>query len=129
MLVLAQGSVDNAMVAGFYSQLTGVLAGFSFAGLVLVVTARIDASGQPVQPPVHAATDATIALLFSSFVGLVLSSLSYAVIAGETHGSAATSLSHVVAGLGFGVPLCSWSSRCESYWRRSHRPSEGNSTS
>lgn len=41
MLVVAI-DVDEAQIASLYSQLTGVLAGFSFAGLLLLVTRRID---------------------------------------------------------------------------------------
>lgn len=104
--------VDNAAVAGFYSQLTGVLAGFAFAGLVLILTHRLDNVNRPLDSAkqctaervaLQHATTAAMTLLFSAFLGLVLASLSYAVIAGGPDIQGRGSLGHVVAGAGFGA--------------------------
>ncbi len=98
-----EAAFDNAATAGLYSQLTGVLAGFAFAGLVLIVTHRLDRGGPAPAGAFQRATDSAVALLFSAFVGLVLTSLSYAVIAGETAAFSRAAVEHVVAGAGFGA--------------------------
>lgn len=87
-------------IAGFYSQLAGVLAGFAFAGLIALLAAQLSSPGT-----------ATAALkcfvpLISAFVGLVGSSLNYGIIAGEggeggsTHRAA---MLETIGGLGFSV--------------------------
>ncbi len=101
---LADQAYDNAQVAALYSQLTGVLAGFAFAALVLVLTRRLEGSETPSHHSEgNGGVDGALGLLFSAFIGLALSSLAYAVIAGETTNPARASLEHVIAGAGFGV--------------------------
>ena len=94
--------VDNAEVGVAYSTLAGVLAGFAFAGLILVLTYRLGQVDQ-LGERMRLTTDNALALLFAAFLGLVLSSLSYALIAGETAEKSRASLEHVVAGAGFGT--------------------------
>jgi hypothetical protein len=88
---------DLPAVAGFYSQLAGVLAGFGFAGLIALITAQLATnssagkileSGGP---------------LLASFVALVVSSLNYAVVAGEVPGSGRVAAVQTLSGLGFSV--------------------------
>jgi hypothetical protein len=94
--------LDKPEIAGFYSQLTGVLAGFAFAGLVLVVT-ELRSSSRTISPEPASGEQAALRLLFSAFVGLVLTSLAYALVAGEPEDSSRASLQHVIAGAGFGA--------------------------
>ena len=95
-----QPLLDNLAIAGLYSQLTGVLAGFAFAGLLLILTHQLEHARTG-----ESSTRLTTAmrLLLSAFVGLVLASLSYALISGEQQGDPMASLEHVIAGTGFGV--------------------------
>jgi protein-S-isoprenylcysteine O-methyltransferase Ste14 len=83
---------EIAQTAGFYSQLAGVLSGFAFAALLFLVTS----SGQ------WATRDddlkLTLRLVVAVFVSLVLTSLSYAMLAGDTaNGGRAASIQLVVA--------------------------------
>jgi len=84
-------------VAGYYSQLAGVLAGFAFASLIALIIAEMDSGSK-----------ATYALqsyapLLSTLISLIASSLNYAIIAGEkSHTSRAAAL-ETSAGLGFSV--------------------------
>jgi hypothetical protein len=95
--------INNSQVGIAYSTLTGVLAGFAFAGLVLIITQRLNGRVGQHDSKAGAASDAALALLFAAFVGLILSSLSYAVIGGETGANRRAGLEHVVAGAGFGI--------------------------
>lgn len=88
---------DLPGVAGYYSQLAGVLAGFSFAGLVALATIP-RAAGRSQDATLH-----SVAPLTSAFIGLVASSLNYALVAGETAGTARVAALQTIAGLGFGV--------------------------
>lgn len=94
-------TIDYSAVAGFYSQLAGVLAGFAFAGchhtgLVALEAAQLTSGNR-----------AGIALqsfapLISSFIGLVATSLNYAIIASEGHTARGAGL-ETVGGIGFCV--------------------------
>jgi hypothetical protein len=83
---------EIAETAGFYSQLAGVLSGFAFAALLFLVTG----SGQWVTR--DADLKLTLRLVVAVFVSLVLTSLSYAMLAGDTaNGGRAASIQLVVA--------------------------------
>ncbi|GIE89743.1 hypothetical protein [Actinoplanes regularis] len=96
---------DLAVIAENYGQMTGVLAGFAFTALVLLMT--------PTQAAERAARSsgdgrATLAL-FSSFIALVLATLIYSVLAGDTDEQArprAATL-EVIDGLVFGLAVIS----------------------
>ncbi|PRY36625.1 hypothetical protein LY71_12546 [Geodermatophilus tzadiensis] len=92
-------AVDEAAIGGLYSQLTGVLAGFAFAGLALVITQRLTSDPDEHQDEVEE-TDNSALLLFAAFLGLALCSLGYAVLGGEENRNLAT-VEHVVMGVGF----------------------------
>lgn len=94
-------AVDEAQVGSLYSQLTGVLAGFAFAGLVLVLTQRL---GSPTTSAPQSLERATV-LLFSSFIGLTFTSLGYAVIGGEEANPQRAAVEHVVSGAGFAAAV------------------------
>lgn len=92
----AQAPPNLPVVAGFYSQLAGVLAGFAFAGLIALIAAQMTAD--------HASeTLEGGAPLLAAFLALVLSSLNYAVVAGESPGTARVAALQTASGLGFGV--------------------------
>lgn len=85
-VLMSAAPPDLPEVAGFYSQLAGVLAGFSFAALVaLVASKRESAAGAKFRWY-------SVAPLTSAFVALVASSLDYALVAGETAGTNFASL-------------------------------------
>lgn len=84
-------------IAGFYSQLAGVLAGFSFAGLIALVAAQLTVSNTASK------TLESGAPLLASFVALIVSSLNYAVVAGEVAGSARVATLQTLSGMGFSV--------------------------
>jgi hypothetical protein len=68
---------DILITAGFYSQLAGVLAGFAFTALMFLAATRISSPDRG-----HAFADA-IRILVAAFISLVLTSLGYAIFAGE----------------------------------------------
>lgn len=88
---------DPAVAAGFYSQLCGVLAGFAFTGLVLVVTTRLGtvADGSAQGPSIG-----TSLSLLGAMVGLTVCSLSYAVAAADPM-QASGLVAHVLAAVAF----------------------------
>jgi len=90
-----------AETAGFYSQLAGVLAGFAFAAIMVLLTARMapsSESSEEVQP-----FSGATRLLVVSLVGLILASLNYAILAGDLPGSHRSASLELVGGLGFGA--------------------------
>ncbi|WP_424348132.1 hypothetical protein [Kocuria sp. CH-021] len=88
-----------------YSALTGVLAGFAFAGILLIATERISTpkAGSQEKSPPQDRRQASLVLLLSAFLGLSISSLTYAIIAGETSSNELAAVQHVLAGSGFAV--------------------------
>jgi len=68
---------DITVTAGFYSQLAGVLAGFAFTALMFLAATRVSSPERG-----HAFADA-IRILVAAFISLVLTSLDYAIFAGE----------------------------------------------
>ncbi|MEU8232233.1 hypothetical protein AB0C12_21830 [Actinoplanes sp. NPDC048967] len=95
MLVAAEPA-DLPEIAGYYSQLAGVLAGFSFAALVAVATLRPD-TGAPT------AFQRSLAPLTSAFAALIASSLNYAVMTGERAGTPRVAVLQAISGMGFSV--------------------------
>lgn len=84
-------------IAGYYSQLAGVLAGFSFAGLIALVTARLGTE------PRRSSIWYSVAPLTSAFIALVASSLNYALVAGELPGTPRVASLQAIAGMGFSI--------------------------
>lgn len=94
--------VDLAAIAENYGQLTGVLAGFAFTALVLVLTpsqaSRRQAEGRD--------TGAPLSLLIA-FISLILTTLLYSLLAGENmDGARARSATvELIDGLVFGLAI------------------------
>src|SRR5690348_4243191 len=86
---------DVASTAGLYSTLAGVLAGFAFTTLILLVTTRLGAESQED----HFAAASRV--LIGSFIALVLASLDYAVLAGSTVSAGRAATEESILGLGF----------------------------
>ncbi|MER5262798.1 hypothetical protein ABTZ99_12075 [Actinosynnema sp. NPDC002837] len=84
-------------VAGLYSQLAGVMAGFAFASLIALIAAQLTTN--------HSAgkTLESGCPLLAAFIALGVSSLNYAVVVGETAGTARVASLLTVSGVGFGV--------------------------
>ncbi len=91
-----ESSFNLAQTAGLYSTLAGVLAGFAFAALILLITARLTSPGANVEAFAHAAQ-----VLLAAFVGLVLTSLNYAILAGERYSGGRAASEMLVASVGF----------------------------
>jgi nitrate reductase gamma subunit len=92
---------DISQTAGYYSVLTGLLAGFAFTTLILLLTNRLE---HKVDAEVSADRLAnTQQVLAAAFVGLILMSLSYAVAAGETNSSGRSASEEPILGLGFAL--------------------------
>ncbi|WP_409496107.1 hypothetical protein [Amycolatopsis sp. cmx-11-12] len=96
---MEEAGYNIAEIASLYSQLAGVLSGFAFTGLLLLLTARLSPAGSsthettPLVPPTR--------FLIVSFVGLLISSLTYAALAGDVPKSRRLASLELVAGLGF----------------------------
>jgi hypothetical protein len=91
-----------ATSAGFYAQLTGLLAGFAFAAMV-VILGPPHGEGQNKQ---RSRADGEVLLaLIAAFVALVFATLTYSVLAGEdeVHGRAAAE--ELLDGLPFGLAV------------------------
>jgi hypothetical protein len=84
-------------IAGFYSQLAAVLAGFVFAGLITLIAAQL-VSGNVADMALRSYRP-----LVSAFAGLVATSFNYAIIAGEDRDTGRLAELEVTAGLGFCV--------------------------
>lgn len=85
----------SSEIATLYSQLAGVLAGFSFAALVAIATVRLN-SGSSEQY-----VTAAYRPLMCSFFALVATSLNYALMAGEKDPSGRSAAVGAAAGVGF----------------------------
>lgn len=86
---------DFPTIAGFYSQLAGVLAGFAFAGLVALIATQLTKDSLA-SHSLHSYLP-----LVSAFVGLVATSLNYAIVAGEDKWTKRATTLEVVSGIGF----------------------------
>lgn len=95
----AVATFDHTATAALYSQLTGVLAGFAFTGFLIVAT-TLRLRHEPLRQD---AIDRALVLLLSAFLGLTMSSLGYALLAGEEAAPGRAAVEHVIAGAGFGA--------------------------
>jgi hypothetical protein len=71
-------SFSIAGTAAPYSQLAGVLAGFAFLGITLILTRQ---GGGPSNRP--SGESGILLALLCAFIGLVVAAVEYAVLAGE----------------------------------------------
>ncbi|WP_433556063.1 hypothetical protein ACQPWY_27375 [Pseudonocardia xinjiangensis] len=92
--------LDFSEIAALYSQLAGVLAGFSFAALIAIATVRLNESR-----PQKSVTSAYRPLM-CSFFALVATSLNYAVMVGEKERSGRSAAVGAAAGVGFVAAGC-----------------------
>ena len=88
---------DLPAIAGFYSQLAGVLAGFAFASLIAVLAAALTSTRR------LGRTLGSVSPLIGAFIALVVSSLNYAIVAGEVPGTVRVAALQVISGAGFSV--------------------------
>ena len=84
--------------ASLYSQPAGVLAGFAFAGLVALISVRL-AGGSTAAPNLPQ----SYAPLTRAFLGLVATSLNYAIVAGDQSNSGRNASLETAGGVGFAV--------------------------
>jgi hypothetical protein len=91
-------SFNITTTAGFYSQLAGLLAGFAFTALMFLAATRVSSPNRG-----HAFADA-IRVLIAAFLSLVLTSLDYAIFAGEPANSFNNIASEEpIVGVGFAI--------------------------
>lgn len=83
--------------AGYYSQLAGVLAGFAFTALIFLATARITREDS------KDAFASALRVLVAGFLALILTSLGYAVLAGEPGTDGRTASDEPILGVGFAI--------------------------
>lgn len=92
----AVGRLSNpTAVAGLYSQLAGVLAGFALAGLFALIAAQ--------QSNAATALVRSFVPLIAAFIGLVGSSLNYGILAGDDPSLPRAAALQVSGGVGFGA--------------------------
>lgn len=89
---------DISTTAGWYSALAAVLAGFAFNGLIVIVNMRIadGRSARGFAAPARA--------IIVTFIGLVLTSVSYAVMSGE-RGNRRIAAEELFVAIGFAVSI------------------------
>jgi uncharacterized membrane protein YidH (DUF202 family) len=99
-------SFDIRATAGFYSTVAGVMAGFAFAALFYFITSQTSPrSNVATGPDAHTTDrrDLAAQALGAAFGTLLLSSITYAVLAGEPKSAGRAATIEVVAGVGFAV--------------------------
>lgn len=90
--------------AGAYSQMTGVLAGFAFTGIILILEPRT--RPQNGAPPAQAPnTDPVIMPLIAALVSLLMSTLLYSILAGEEDAPGRAATQELLNGLPFALAL------------------------
>lgn len=94
--------------AGFYSTVAGVMAGFAFAALFYFITSSTNPrpAGEPesdADDPTPDRRDLAAQALGAAFVTLLLSSITYAILAGEPKSGGRSATIEVIAGIGFAV--------------------------
>ncbi|WP_328365555.1 hypothetical protein OG800_35475 [Streptomyces sp. NBC_00445] len=97
---------DIAQTSQLYSQLTGVLAGFSFTAIVIAISRTLEGARQtaPDAPDeVKGSLDEALPVMVCSFLGLVISSLTYSAIAGDAKNTGRASIEELVGGLAFSI--------------------------
>ncbi|MEU5725023.1 hypothetical protein ABZ783_24800 [Micromonospora sp. NPDC047738] len=95
--------IDIAVISGFYSQMSGVLAGFAFTAMVFLLTpARSYLPSRPMR-----GGGGELLALFAAFVALVITTLLYSVLAGETAGQARprAATAAIIDGVVFGLAV------------------------
>jgi hypothetical protein len=89
---------EITITAASYSQLAGLLAGFAFSALIFLISTRIKV------PDPQDSFASAVRILIAAFLGLVLSSLGYAVLAGEPSDAQTRSAdTEPVVGVGFAI--------------------------
>jgi hypothetical protein len=77
--LVCPGLIDIAAISGYYAQMTGVLAGFAFTAMVVILSpAERDRIGDEKQR-----NSGVLLTLFAAFVALLITTLLYSVLAGE----------------------------------------------
>ncbi|TQJ37088.1 hypothetical protein OHU34_03495 [Streptomyces sp. NBC_00080] len=93
--------LDVQPVAELYSQLSGALAGFALAAVFIVVTHFLGEAAPTGRR--EEALGQALPTLLAALLGLVLSSLTYCVVAADGEDRGRALFEHVVAGVGFSV--------------------------
>jgi hypothetical protein len=86
--------------AGLYSQFAGVLAGFAFTALILLLTARLTTAESTTRP---ADFSSSARVLVVTLLGLILTSFDYAIITGITASRMRLAVLENLAGVVFAI--------------------------
>lgn len=92
-----QLSLNVAAISGHYSQVAGILAGFAFSAVAVLMTIRTTPGGPRIQ------LGGVAKVLLSAFLALIVTSVGYAVMAGETVSSGRAATEEVIIGTAFGM--------------------------
>ena len=95
-------TVNWVSLCGFHSQLTGVLAGFIFAAMTLLLTSHENQVNHDQKKPLFSAVLYTLLIVFS---GLILSSFLFAATTGDTDQPDRAAYRAIVASLAFAVSI------------------------
>lgn len=101
---LCPAQANLAQIAGFYAQMTGVLAGFAFTALVVLMTpTQVDER----RNRVVGKGDSVILALFAAFISLLIATLTYSVLGGEDipDSQAKASTLELIDGVPFGLSV------------------------
>jgi hypothetical protein len=103
MHILAAGTSPEVdipnfpVIAGLYSQLAGVLAGFAFAGLIALIVAQITVEAEAPR------SLQSYSPMIAAFISLIATSLDYAIVAGDQASMGREAALEPAAGIGFCV--------------------------
>src|SRR5580698_2559783 len=77
--------LDFATISGYYAQMTGVLAGFAFTALVVLMSpTQVDER----ENQGNGKDDGVLLTLFAAFIALLMATLTYSVLAGDNSSQA-----------------------------------------
>ncbi|MFE2302478.1 hypothetical protein ACFXAW_30310 [Streptomyces sp. NPDC059445] len=100
-------SFDIGTTSELYSQLTGVLAGFSFTAVIIAVSRSLEPRAIATNPSqadsVKASLEKAMPVMICSFLGLVITSLTYSAIAGDANNVGRATIEELIGGLAFAV--------------------------
>lgn len=94
-------SFDIGVTSGLYAGLTGVLAGFSFTAVVIGVTRFLD--NPPLPPETKEKLIDAMPAMICSFLGLVITSLTYSAIAGDGTNTGRSTVEELIGGIAFSM--------------------------
>jgi hypothetical protein len=97
----ADPAFNIAATSGFYAQMAGLLAGFAFTAIIFLLSSPTLASSSKRQPE----KSGVVLTLFAAMVALVISTLTYSVLAGEQEARGRAAVQELTDGLPFALAI------------------------